>query len=453
MGLNSKKSILRQLAEFTAEIDCDHLPEDIREKIKYCILDALECCLDGNNEDPRTKAVWEYVKERDGNASAFGRGKKLKSSEAAFYNTVTGAVSSRNDISKSGSCHPGSVVVPVVFALAEEYGCSGKQIMDAVLAGYETMIRLGMAIRLSSMPKAFRSTAVLAPFGAAFAAAKIMDLSIGQTVSAASFACHSASGFNNWVSEGTGEDVLQNGWGARNGIEGALLAKTGLKGAQYILEDKDGLLAAFSALEQKDVITKDLGIKWHILDVDFKPMCSCLKLMAPCQIAKKLRVQIPDIKDIAAIKIGVAEKTLHHAGTAQTEVSSQVQAIMSIPFGVANVLVTGDYGRIKWDPPYDPEILKLMKLCTVEEQPQLTKLFPGKRGAELTITLLDGTQLRQMQDDVEGLSVQEVKERFENTMSHFYGKDATMVLIKLLMNTEQQETMFKVFEILQKEGK
>lgn len=449
MSLNSEKSILRQLAEFTAEIDCDHLPEDIREKIKYCILDALECCLDGNNEDPRTKAVWEYVKERDGKASAFARGKKLKSSEAAFYNTVTGAVSSRNDISKSGSCHAGSVVIPVVFALAEEYGCSGKQIMDAVLAGYETMIRLGMAIRLSSMPKAFRSTAVLAPFGAAFAAAKIMDLSIGQTVSAVSFASHSASGFNNWVSEGTGEDVLQNGWGARNGMEGALLARTGLKGAQYILEDKDGLLAAFSALEQKDVILKDLGTKWHILDVDFKPMCSCLKLMAPCQIAKRLKTQIPDIENIKEIKIGVAEKTLHHAGTTETEVSSQVQAIMSIPFGVANVLVTGDYSHISWDPPYNADILNLMKLCKVEEQPHLTEIFPEKRGAELTITLSDGRVLNEIQDDVLGLSKQEVKERFESTMKRFYSENAVKTLIQMLGSLEQHKDMTSVFEILE----
>lgn len=448
--MKENETILEQLAEFTAGIDCGRLPENVKRKIVLCIMDALECCLSGSAGDPRLGAVWRYVRQRGGGASAYARGRKLTCGDAVFYNTVAGAISSRNDISKSGSCHPGSIVVPVVLALAEENGNSGGQVMEAVLSGYETMIRLGIALRASAMPGAFRSTAVLAPFGAAFAAAKLLGLSREQTVSAASFACHSAGGLNNWVSEGTGEDVLQNGWGARNGLEAALLAATGLPAAKSALEDRDGLLAAFSATGQQSFITDELGEKWHILDVDFKPMSSCLKLMAPCQIARKLLREVTDIRKIREIRIGVAEKTLHHAGTARVDVESQVQAIMSIPFGVANVLVFGDYRDIKWYPPYDERVLELTKRCRVEADPWLTGIFPAKRGARVALVMEEGGVAELLQEDVEGLEAADIEALFGSTMEKFYGPGQARELKAILTAFAEQERLDRMFEILGK---
>ena len=60
-----KETILEQLAEFTVGIDCDMLPEAVREKIVLCVMDALECCLSGSAGDFRLEAVWEYVKNRE----------------------------------------------------------------------------------------------------------------------------------------------------------------------------------------------------------------------------------------------------------------------------------------------------------------------------------------------------------------------------------------------------
>ena len=89
-----------------------------------------------------------------------------------------------------------------------------------------------------------------------------------------------------------------------------------------------------------------------------------------------------------------------------------------------------------------------MKLCKVEEQSHLTEIFPGKRGAELTITLSDGRILCELQDDVLGLSKQEVKKRFESTMKRFYSENAVKTLIQMLESLEQHKDMSLVFEIL-----
>ena len=242
--------------------------------------------------------------------------------------------------------------------------------------------------------------------------------------------------------------MLQNGWGARNGVEAALLAATGLPAAKSALEDQDGFLAAFSAAEQRERITERLGEAWHILDVDFKPMGSCLKLMAPCQIAKKLLREVPDVREIREIRIGVAQKTLHHAGTARTDVKSQVQAIMSIPFGVANVLVFGDCRDIKWEPPYDERVLELMKRCRVEEDLRLTGVFPAKRGARIALRMEGGREVELLQEDVEGLLAADVEALFHSTMEKFYGPGRAKELRAIFAAFEERESLGRMFEIL-----
>ena len=441
-------TLLEQMAEFSAGLDLAQVPPEVRDRTKLCLQDALECCFSGTNEDPRTKSAWTYVKGSTGDSTAFLKGKRISAEQAAFYNAVTGAVSSRNDVSKAGSCHAGAVVVPVAAALAEERKVSGKTVLEAVLCGYETMIRLGAALKAAKIPGAFRQTALLAPFGAAFAAAKVMGLGVRETVSAVSFACHSASGFNSWVSEGTGEDVLQNAWGARNGLAAARLAETGLPGGKGILEDRDGMLAAFGALPCKDMLTEGLGEKWHILDVSFKAMGSCLKLQAPCQAVRELLPEIGDPELVEEVEVRVAEATIHHPGTSDTEADSKVRAIMSIPFGVANVLADGDYRRIRWEAPYSDAVRHYMKLCTVRKDDYLTSVYPGKRGAGVKVLLSDGRILDRLLPDIEEQGAEEIRALFRESAEECLGTENGNRLLQVTDTLEEPGKAEELWKLL-----
>ena len=216
--------LIESFADFTSGLKLEKLPPEIVTKIKTCVMDAVENIFTDMG-DVRTEAAFDSIRKSEAlPATVVGTGKKASSEDAAFYNTVKGAVTSRNDSSRTAICHPGSILVPVCLALGEEYGKSGSDMIEALLAGYETMIRLGTCFVKSGINNSWRKTSIVAAFGAAFSAARMAGLSKDKIASSASFACHFAGGVNEWAVAGTGEDVFQNGWGARNGIQAALLA-------------------------------------------------------------------------------------------------------------------------------------------------------------------------------------------------------------------------------------
>ena len=436
-------TILEQLSAFSAGFSLTD--PALTDKAVLCVTDALECCLAGTNQDGRTLGAYEYVKECTGPSQLLARRERVRSEQAAFYNTVTGSVSSRNDTSKKGSCHPGAIVVPVVLALAAEYPCSGHQMLEAVVCGYETMIRLGVALKKAKINGSFRSTALVAPFGAAFAAAKVMGLDQEQTCSAASLSCHSAGGVNNWAIEGTGEDVFQNAWGARNGIEACRLAAAGVRASRSVLEGSNGLLSAFGAQEFAGELTADLGRHFHMLEVEHKPMDSCFKLQAPCQAVQKL-VQQENIQpdEIQEIEIGLSEHALHHAGSDHIHISSPVQAIMSIPFGVASVILTKDYQNISWEPPYSEQLQRLMQVCHLTQREKWTRAFPAKHGADVAITLKDGRVLRMEQPDVDCLAPQDLYRRFRTTAVRRLGERRAQTLVETLSRLNSLEDVERI---------
>jgi len=420
-------------------------------KLKLCLMDALECCMAANPVDSRIVGAFESIRQyrSGGPCLLFGTGLRANAAEAAFYNGVTGSVSSRNDISKEGSCHPGAVVVPVALAMGEERRTGGREVLESMAVGYETMIRLGRALKKAGIERALRMTALVAPFGAAFAAAKAMGLPGDQTMWAAGFACNRAFGLNNWAVEGTGEDVFQNAWGAETGISAARLASVGTRASARALEGKDGLLQAFGAEEAAGYILEELGERLFLQDVEFKPMDSCFKLQAPCQAAARI-THMPEFRrdEVERVVIRVSRHARYHAGSDNREIVSAVQAIMSIPFGVSYVLVNGDYRKICWDPPCQDQVRALMDRCELVEDERYTALFPGKHGAMVTVWLRNGVKLEAEQEDVRSLTELETARRFLGTAAEFAGPENAERLYETIMELEKVENIQEMTELM-----
>ena len=169
------RNYIGQLAEMVAAISYESLSRETIEKAKLCIMDDLECCVNAMTDDRGTAALNSIVKMSGENSSTvIGTGLRADAADAAYYNTVKACITSRNDTSMLAVCHPGNIIVSVVLALAEQNGASGKQIIEAVVTGYEMMIRFGTLFdgRIST---AWRYTALFGPVGAAFAAASILS--------------------------------------------------------------------------------------------------------------------------------------------------------------------------------------------------------------------------------------------------------------------------------------
>lgn len=449
-----EKTTVEILAEYTASLRLEDIPPEVVKKLKLCVGDALECCL-SPVEDKRSRAAFASI-AKDGperSAALFATGRRASGEDAAFYNTVKGALTSRNDSSRTAICHPGSILIPVVFALAAERHLSGKQALEAILAGYEAMIRLGNALVQAKISGSWRNTSLVAPFGAAFAAAKAMELQEAQTAAAASFSCHFAGGINQWAVEGTGEDVFQNGWGARNGILAMRLAMSGAPGCRSILEGENGLLAALGARAQSRRLTEELGKTYMILDVMHKPIDSCFLVQGPCQAALALTQQAPELSwtagELDRILIEVSGQAKAYPGCDNNrEINSLVQGIMSIPLGVASTLVRKSCDGIAWAPPIPPEILAVMEKCLLIEDPDMTAVFPSRQGARITVIRKDSRKFTSCRPDVEPLTPPQVWQRFQSTAKARLGEEKSRRLTEAVSRLETLKDMGEILSLL-----
>ena len=131
-----------------------------------------------------------------GGTSVIGaRGLRAQPAIAALANGMLANAADNDDTHKRALLHTGSVVVPTVLALAETERLSGRDLLLALVAGYEVAVRVGMAV----MPSHYRfwhSTGTNGTFGAAAAAAKAFRLDIDRTRTALGLAGTQTAGLN-----------------------------------------------------------------------------------------------------------------------------------------------------------------------------------------------------------------------------------------------------------------
>lgn len=440
---------IEKLANYVKGISYKDLPDEVKDKLKLCIIDGLECCISPMT-DGRGYAAFKSIHRNSASCTStlFCTGGKGDAADAAFYNTVKGAITSRNDTCLSAGCHPGSILIPVTFALAEERTAGGKAILESLLAGYETMIRIGKALNRRSS-RSWRSTALSAPVGAAFAAAKMAELDAEGIASAASFSCHSCGGINEWAVAGTGEDVFQNGWGARNGIFAMRLAEAGAIGCKTVLEGSNGLFNALGVSGDTEKFFDDLGKEYHILQVIHKPIDSCYMVQNPAQTAAKLLQKYPEIRpeNINEVYIEVTRSAKNYPGCSNNkEVNTLVQGIMSIALGVASTLFLGSCESITWAPPIEDNILDLMRSCHIIENEEFTKAGTGS--ARVTVQMKDGKRYSEEQKTLRPLTKEEVYQRFKKTSFLRLGKDRTDRLLQLINDLDKLENISEIAAIL-----
>src|SRR5260370_10323082 len=74
----------------------------------------------------------------------------------------------------STGVHPGATLLPAALAVAQERGQGGSELITAVVAGAEVMIRIGRATQHSNESRGFHAPGTTGPFGAAVACARLI---------------------------------------------------------------------------------------------------------------------------------------------------------------------------------------------------------------------------------------------------------------------------------------
>ena len=392
------ESISASYSEFTTGMHFENLNPEVVSQTKKLILDLIGVSLAGYALMEFPRMMLDYMTDLGGKpeATVIQTKKKVPAVNAALANAACAHAIDMDDGHRFGALHPGTVIIPAALAAAELSKAGTRELITGIVAGYEVMIRIGMAIVPSSLNRGFHITGITGPFGAAAAAANILGLNREETIGAFGMAGLQQSGLIqvNHEVEGAMVKPINPAKAAMSGLLSSILAKKGAKGPLHIFEGEDGYLKAVADEVNTDLLTRNLGREFEILSVYLKLHAACRHAHAPIDAALSAfadsKVDVSAIKEIvvetypAAVRLaGIPHATSPSAGR------------FSIPFSVALALTKKDADSTQYSDENieDPQIQNLAGKVGLTVSKKWEQAYPEKRGAMVRIICTGGEEL------------------------------------------------------------
>lgn len=269
------------LATFAAQLRFDVIPSHVVERAVNLYVDWLGSALAGKGARPvETIAAFARRAALGGGTDEGGAAEVLidrTHSTPYFAAMVNGAAShfaEQDDVHNGSVFHPATVVFPVALALAQARGASGRDLITAAIAGYETGIRVGEFLGRSHY-KVFHTTGTAGTVAAAATAGRLLGLSPQQMLDAFGSAGTQASGLWEFLRDAADSKQLHTAMAAANGLMAAELAADGFRGATRILEGAQGMAAGMSSDADPARLVDRLGERWATAETSFKYHASC----------------------------------------------------------------------------------------------------------------------------------------------------------------------------------
>jgi len=370
----TKQAVGGRLGRFVVECRETEPPEEVVEKLRCNLLHDLSCALAAYTEGP---VIWPLVVDRGpAESTLLCEGTKVDAEHAAFANAVLMHARAQDDTYYSAKSHLGSSVIPPALALAEQLGADGERFARAVIAGYEVAAAVGDPLEPSTTPRGFRGSMIYGTLGSAAACASLLGLDEEGAANAIAIASSFSGGLSQTWIEGTTEWRWELGMAARNGLWAARLAANGAAGARNWLEGPAGFARAFAGLETVDVDLGDLGERWRIMDVIYKPFPVCNITQSPVEAAINL-VADADVEadEVESVRCLLNPVDRAYPGTLNWGPFEDVGAsLMSAPFCVAMAIKDRDAtlaGLHRTDDPVMRELVARTEVLADERLPTL----------------------------------------------------------------------------------
>jgi 2-methylcitrate dehydratase PrpD len=446
----------RKLADRICAIDFAALDQPTILRAKQLLLDQLGCILIGSTL-PWTQIVHRYMTEfacGNNDARVLNHGTRLAMHDAAYVNAVFAQGHEQDDYStrNMGGGHGGAGTWPVALAVGERLHLSGRDILGAVVAGYDAMFRMGWSVRPASDRRGHHVQGILSPFGAAATAGRLLKLSSDQMTMALSLAASHCSGINEFGTTGGEVKRLHAGNGVRGGLQSAFLAQRGYTGPPTALEGGQGFCHVYSNTPKIEEIIKDVdhfaireaGIKLY---PTVATALSSIETMA--ELVEKHRFAPAEIDKI---NVAVAVRAAEHGGLIYepTDVSS---AQFSIPFSIAVRAVTGsnDLSHYMNDTLWkDPRVSEVARRVTFTAAPEAEG--DERHFCRLTITLKNGEKYETSVRHVRGsflnpLTQEEVERKFSRLAGTAVGEARVNKIVDVVNQIEQLDDVSRLVDL------
>jgi 2-methylcitrate dehydratase PrpD len=404
------------LVQFIGDVRHADLPDEVRHYARRHILDTVGVMIAGATGEVarRAEAVLAAVRPA-GHVPVPGRARRADLIDAAFLGGTAAHGIELDDGFTQGSVHPGCVVVPAALALACARRSNGQALMEAIVAGYETVIAIGRACHPDLRQRGFHPTAAVGVFGAAAAAGKLATLSPERLAHAFGLAASSAGGLFAFVNGGGDIKRLHAGHAAREGLQAALLAEQGVEGPPGVIEARDGFMQAFGRAESGHSKSARAGhspepsssaraialppeAPFGITHCYIKPYPCCRHI----QPAVEALIGILEEENIAGeeverVEVATYRIAAEHAATGWDDFAS---AQLSFPYLIALAL---KFRGVKFEHfadavRRDPALAAMARKLTVTAPPEVDRLYPQLRPARVTVATARGTHTRQVEE-------------------------------------------------------
>jgi 2-methylcitrate dehydratase PrpD len=328
-----------ELAERSAGLGFDQLPDDVVATARLCALDWLGVTVVGSREPaPRTLLRTLAPGDIADGASVIGHGVRVSPLQAALVNGTSSHVLDFDDVNATLIGHPSVAILPAVLALAESLRSSGPEFLCAFVAGYETACRVAAAVGPLSYLRGFHHTGTIGTIGAAAACSRLLSLDAGRTTVALALAATQAAGLGCMV--GTMSKSFHAGKASENGLLAALLAQNGFTANESAIECAKGFAATASGQCDAAVALAEPPMGWHILSNLFKFDASCYMTHSTLAGIRELRAQHELTTDeIAEIRLHLGE--LEFATCALPRPTTGLE----VKFSVAHLAAMAALGR------------------------------------------------------------------------------------------------------------
>lgn len=385
-----------RLAAHVAGMTFDKLPADTVHAFRRTLLDFLTCAISGAAM-PVSQALLAYFEENDATrvSSVIGSGAKLSAPNAAL---VTGANAHGLDFDDGhtqGSAHPAGVIFPAVMAVAEQRGSSAREIVTAVVGGYDVMCRIAAAMHPESARRGYHNTALAGVFGATAAVSNLLKLDGAQTLHALGLAGSFSAGIREYLDEGAEIKRIHPGKAARDGVICAEFARRGITGPTKVLEGRYGFFATHAAPHVKwPRLLEGLGQRYEINSVYHKPYPCCRHYHAVIDGIKALQHEhgftAADVEhaDLGMYAVGFNGHDYKHCDTL-------LDAQMSAPVAAALAIVLGDVTATMFVPATldRADVRALIERIDARIDDECERVYPGIRSGAARIVLRNGAVL------------------------------------------------------------
>src|SRR5207248_9473547 len=282
--------LTRTLAAQASAVTYEALPEPVRELARQCVLDYYGAALAGA-DDPLAAILLDELTEAGGaaQASVIGHKAKLPALSAALVNGAIGHALDYDDVNLAMPGHPSVAILPGLVALAEQRRASGKDVIAAFVAGYETACRIGMALRPGHYERGFHATGTIGAFGAAAACAHLLGLDAEATARALGIAGTQAAGLKSQF--GTMCKPFHAGKASQSGLLAARLAARGFSSRPDLVECEQGFALTHGPDFDPEAALATPPNGFHIFANLFKYHAACYLTHGPIECARSLREQ------------------------------------------------------------------------------------------------------------------------------------------------------------------